>query len=116
MVSTPPPTPGGLITAPPGPGGSSEFRREAPDDRPERVGLLERRLVARARDHLEPGAGDAPSQLLRARDRRHLIVRTGDDERRRPDVIEQLATGEGLTGEQVGPTDPGIRLHLPHPP
>src|SRR6185369_621041 len=63
MVITPPPTPGGSA--------SSELRREAPYGVGERVRLLERRLMAGVRDDLEPGAGDAARELLRAPDRRH---------------------------------------------
>src|SRR5204862_1585336 len=96
-------------------GGSSECRGEAPDDRAEPVGLFERRLVACPCDHLEARARDAPRELLRARDRRHLIVRTGDGERRRPDAIEQWTAVEGLAGEHIGPADAWIGLHLLHP-
>src|ERR1051326_9248681 len=134
MVITPPPAPGGsllplphleahcsasrtwrLIAPPPAPGGSSELRREARDDRAERVGLLEGRLVPCVCDHLEARARDASHELLRARDRRHLIIRTGEDERRRPDATEQRTAVEVLAGEEIRPADAWIGLHLLHP-
>ena len=67
------------------------------------------------REHFEPGTGNAAHELLRLRERRHLVVGAGDHQRRRADLREDEPSVERLAGEQIAVANARVGLHLLHP-